>query len=327
MHRPILSRLAALGAACALLLPTLAAAAADNFPSRPIRFIVPLTQGSGSDTITRFVADLVGKDLGQPALVENRPGGDTVIAVQSLLNAPADGYSILMISPSSMVINPLVKDGLTYDPQRDIRPLMGAIRASAVIVTGAASPYKTFADLLAAARRKPHGVSLANYSYHYRLGGLQLQQMAGVDFNHIPYKGASQVQTDLMGGAVDAAMLDVGGALPLIRAGKLRALAVTTPSRHAELPSVPTVREAGVPNYELSVWVGFGVSSQTPEPIARKLEASLTKAVGTQAFRDFVARTAYAEVLGTPGKQFQAMIAGERVRYAQLVKTYDVSAR
>ncbi|AEI76847.1 extra-cytoplasmic solute receptor family protein 129 [Cupriavidus necator N-1] len=326
MKRSTLSRLLGLGLACAMLLPALPASAADNFPSRPLRFIVPLTQGSGSDTVTRFVAELVGKDLGQPAVVENRPGADTIIAVQSLLNAPADGYSILMISPSAMVINPLVNDKLPYDP-RDIRPLAAAIRASAVLVTGANSPYKSVADVLATARRKPHTVSLANYSYHYRLGGLQLQQMAGIDLNHIPYKGAAQVQTDLMGGAVDLALLDVGGALPLLRAGKLRPLAVTTRARHPELPDVPTVRESGVANYELSVWIGFGVSSKTPEPIAQKLEASLLKALGTPEFRNFAARTAYAEVLAEPGKQMRAMIASERVRYGELVKNYDVSAR
>ncbi|WP_340528677.1 Bug family tripartite tricarboxylate transporter substrate binding protein, partial [Cupriavidus necator] len=172
MKRSILSRVLGLGLACSLLLPALPVGAADNFPSRPLRFIVPLTQGSGSDTVTRVVAELVGKDLGQPAVVENRPGGDTVIAVQSLLNAPADGYSILMISPSAMVINPLVNDKLPYDP-REIRPLAAAIRASAVLVTGSQSPYKSFAHVVSAARKKPHALSIANYSYHYRLGALQ----------------------------------------------------------------------------------------------------------------------------------------------------------
>ncbi|BDB23944.1 tripartite tricarboxylate transporter substrate binding protein [Cupriavidus sp. P-10] len=318
-----LSRLLGFALACAMVLP---AGAADNFPSRPLRFIVPLTPGSASDSVTRYVAELVGKDLGQPAVVENRPGGDSVIAVQSLLNAPADGYSILMIAPTAMVINPLVNDKLPYDP-REIRPLAAAIRASAVLVTGVNSPYKTFADVAAAARKTPHTVSLANYSYHYRLGGLQLQQAAGIDLNHIPYKGAAQVQTDLMGGAVDLALLDVGGALPLLRAGKLRAIAVTSKARHPELPEVPTMRESGVANYELSVWIGFGVSSKTPEPVAQKLEAALLKALGTPEFRNFAARTAYAEVLADPGKKMSAMIASERGRYGQLVKTYDISAR
>ncbi len=330
MRRTFFTRMLALGLACAALVPAIVptpAGAADNYPSRPLRFIVPLTQGSGSDTVTRFVAERVGIALGQPAIVENRPGADTVIAIQSLLNAPADGYSVLMISPSAMVINPLVHDSLPYEPKRDIRPLAAAIRATSVLVTGPASPYRTFAELLAAAKRKPRSVSLANYSYHYRLGALQMQQMSGVEFNHIPYKGASQVQTDVMGGAVDAALLDLGGALPLIRAGKLRALAVTSKARHAELPNVPTIAESGVPGYELTVWIGFGVSSKTPEAVAAKLEAALLQAIRSPGFKTFANTTAYAEVLGLPGRQMSQMIDAERTRYGALVKTYDVSAR
>ncbi len=326
MRQSFITRILGLGLACAALAwgP---AGAADNYPSRPLRFIVPLTQGSGSDSVTRFVAERVGMALGQPAIVENRPGADTVIAVQSLLNAPADGYSVLMISPSAMVINPLVHASLPYEPKRDIRPLAAAIRATSVLVTGPASQYRSFVDLLAAARKTPRSVSLANYSYHYRLGGLQMQQMSGVEFNHIPYKGASQVQSDVMGGAVDAALLDLGGALPLIRAGKLRPLAVTSKARHPELASVPTVAESGIPGYELTVWIGFGVSSKTPEPIAAKLEAALLQAINSPAFKTFAATTAYADVLGLPGRQMSQMIDAERIRYGALVKTYDVSAR
>ena len=326
MKPSLLTRLSGLGLAFAMLLPTLAGAA-DSYPSRPLRFVVPLTQGSGSDTVTRFVAERTAKLLGQPAVVENRPGADTIIATQSVLTAPPDGYSVLMISPSSMVINPLVHDRLPYDPRRDLRPLAAAIRATSVLVTGPSSPYKTFSDFLSAARKAPNSVSLANYSYHYRLGVLQMQQMAGVEFNHVLYKGASQAQTDVMGGAVDAALLDLGGALPLIRAGKLRPLAVTTRARHPELPNVPTVAESGLPGYELTVWLGFAVSAKTPEPVVAKLEDALLKAIGSAEFKSFAAQTLYAGVLGMSGTEMSRMIEAERGRYASIVKTYDISVR
>ena len=326
MKPSLFTRLSGLGLIFAILLPA-PAGAADSYPSRPLRFVVPLTQGSGSDTVTRFVAERTGKLLGQPAVVENRPGADTIIATQSVLTAPPDGYSVLMISPSAMVINPLVHDHLPYDPKRDLRPLAAAIRATSVLVTGPSSPYKTFSDLLAGAKKAPNSVSLANYSYHYRLGALQMQQMSGVEFNHVLYKGASQAQTDVMGGAVDAALLDLGGALPLIRAGKLRPLAVTTRARHPELPNVPTVAESGLPGYELTVWVGFAVSATTPEPVVARLEDALLKAIGSDEFRSFAAQTLYAGVLGMPGKEMSRMIDAERGRYASIVKTYDVSAR
>jgi len=255
-----------LGIGLSLLVALFAATAvyADTFPSRPLRLIVPLTPGSGSDSVSRFMAERLGKELGQNVVVENKPGAETLIATQALLSAPADGYSLLMLSPTSMVINPLTKDKLPYDV-RDIRPLVSAIRATAVLVAGPASSYKNFKDVATAAGKQPKTVSFATYSSHYLLGALQLQQMANVEFNQVPYKGAAQVQTDLVGGAIDVALLDIGGALPLIRSGKLVPLATTGKARHPELPNVPTMNESGVAGYELTVWIGFGVLAKTPE--------------------------------------------------------------
>ncbi|MDE2453227.1 MAG: tripartite tricarboxylate transporter substrate binding protein, partial [Burkholderiales bacterium] len=297
-------------ALCAGLLcaTALQSAHAQPFPSRAIRFIVPIGAGSGSDTITRLAAKLVAAQLGQPAFVENRPGGDTIIAVQTLLNSPADGYSILMISPSSVVINPVVTEKLPYDAQRDIRPLTGALRSAAVLVTGSGSAFKNFGDVIAAARKSPKSVSMASYGQHYRLGGLMMQQMAGVEFNAVTYKSPAQVQTDLIGGTVDLALLDIGGALPLITAGKLRALAVTGRDRHPQLAAVPTVRESGLPNYDLYVWIGFGINAKTPEPVAQKLEAALLEAMNQPEFRTYVTQTAGADLFTVSGKDLTALI-------------------
>lgn len=312
----------------ALATPLSQAHAADAFPSRPVRFIVPLGPGSGSDTITRLVARLVTPELGgQSTFIENKPGGDAVLAVQSLLASPADGHSVLMLSPSSMVINPLINESLPYDAQKDLRPLATMLRSAAVLVTGAQSPYKTYAEAMAAARKSPKNVSMASYSNHYRIGALMLQQGAGVEFNYIPYKTPGQVQTDLMGGQVDLALLDIGGALPLIASGKVRPLAVTGKERHPKLANVPTVRESGQPNYDLYVWIGLGVAAKTPEPAVKTLEAALLKAMAQPEFKTYVTETAGAEVYTVGSKEMGEMIASESARYRALSKQVDLSPK
>jgi tripartite-type tricarboxylate transporter receptor subunit TctC len=293
------------------------------YPSKPLRFIVPLGPGSGSDNVTRLAARLAAAELGQPTFVENKPGADTVLAVQALLASPADGYSVMMLSPSSMVINPIIGENLPYDAQRDLRPLAGMLRSAAVLVTGSGSRFNSFADVAAAARKGPGSISWASYSQHYRLGALALQQTAGLEFNHVPYKSPSQVQTDLIGGAIDVALLDIGGAAPLIASGKLKALAVTSKDRHAKLPAVPTLRESGLADYDLYTWIGLGIASKTPESVAHTLELALLKATSQPEFRAFVTDTAGAEVLLVGGKELAALISTEVTRYRKFAKMLD----
>jgi tripartite-type tricarboxylate transporter receptor subunit TctC len=274
----------------------------------------------------RLVAKLASAELHQPTFVENKPGGDTVIGVQALLNAPADGYDVLMLSPSSVVINPVINPALTYNP-RDVRPVAGMLRSASLLVTGAGSPYKSFADVVSAARAKPRTVSIANYGHHYRFGALRIQKELGIEFNHVTYKSASQLQTDVIGGSVDLALADIGGVMPLIQAGKLRPLAITSRERLAQLPNVPTLRESGLPDYELYVWIGLGIHAKTPDAVARTLEAALLRAVEQPEFRTYVTQNAMAEVYPIPGKELSAVIAAETERYRQLVKEVDGAQR
>ncbi|RWA51819.1 ABC transporter substrate-binding protein [Cupriavidus sp. UYMSc13B] len=319
-----------LGLALAALLPGMTAVQtlhAETFPAHPLRFIVPLGPGSSSDTISRLVARLAAQELGQPIYVENKPGADSLLAVQALLSAPADGYSIMMLSPSSLVINPLIADSLPYDPARDLRPVAGMIRMVAVLVTGGGSRLHSVADVIAAARQAPRAVSMASYSAHYRLGALQMQQQAKVEFNHVPYKSAAPVQTDLAGGTVDVALMDIGGALPLIASGKLRALAVTGKERHAQLPAVPTVSESGLPNYDLYGWISLGVAARTPEPVAQAIEAAMLKVMKRPEFSTYVTQSAGAEVFAVPGKDISALVAAETARYRPFARQLQATQR
>jgi len=304
-------------------LATLSSAWADAFPSKPVRFIVPVGPGSGGDSITRFVAERTATLLGQPTFVENRPGSDQTIAAQTMLAAPADGYSVLLISPGSMVINPIVNKALSYDV-RDIQPLVGAARANVALVTGSHSKFGSVAELLAAARHAPATVSLANYGTTYRLGGLALQQQAQVRFNDVPYKGASQMLTDVIGGQIDAALTDLGAALPLIRSGKLRALAVASRERLAEAPEVPTLRESGLPDFDLTIWVGFAVSAKTPTPIAQKLQTVLLQVMAQPGLATMVAQSAHMEVMGQNSREFIAQITRDTERYRALAQSLDL---
>ncbi len=295
--------------------------------SNAIRMIVPLGPGSGADNTTRFFAPRLAAALSLPAVVENRPGADMLIAVQALLSAPADGQTILMITPSSVVINPVVMKDLPYDSQRDIRPLIALTRSESLLATGSGSRFKTLADALEAAKARPNAVSIANYGHYYRLGAIQLQRRAGVEFNHVAYKGAAQSANDLIGGNVDLSLTDIGGSLPLIRAGKMRPLATTGVKRNPDLPDTPTIAELGFPGYSQYVWIGFGVHAKTPEPAVKRLEAALQTIAASPEYKAFTQANGNPEIIALDGRQTAAWIGSEIARYRDLVKSLDSGAR
>lgn len=290
-----------------------------QYPSGTVRFVVPIGPGSSGDVLTRALAERFRPLSGQPAIVENRPGGDLVIATQNVLSSPPDGHSVLMVTTSVMILNPMYIKNLSYKAQ-DLRPVMQLTRHMATLVTSADSRYKTLADVLAAAREKPGTIGVATYGNYYRLGAMTLARRAGVTFNHVPYKGASQVLPDVVNGTVETALVDPGAATSLINAGKLRALAVTGTNRYASLPDVPTVAESGFPGYELYTFLGFAIHARTPEPVAQRLEELLMQAASQPDFREFVSRQGGAEFVGSSSRQFSDAIARETERYRELAR-------
>jgi tripartite-type tricarboxylate transporter receptor subunit TctC len=309
------------------LISTCLIAAAAAFPAvaqtdaaKPVRFIVPVPPGASADTMTRFFAESFQSVIGQPTVVENRPGGNLIIAVQNLLAAPADGSSVLLISPTTMVINPLYVKDLPYKPEQ-IRPLISLTRHVAAIVVAPNSKYKSLADLVAAAKAKPESVGMGTYSNHYRLGAVQFQRAAGVTFNQVPYKGAVQVNTDVAGGTLDAAVTDLAGALPMIQAGKLHVLAVTGSKRHSAMPNSPTISESGYPNYELMTFLGFGVDAKTPEATVKRLEAAMLKVIADPALRERIVKQSGAEIGGANATEFSEFIRREFTTYGELARS------
>ncbi len=322
MRRKVLAGIAA-GIATGLTTRT-GFAQAPAFPSKTVRFIVGLGPGSGADTGTRFVAERFGKMTGQSTVVENRTGGDQVIAVQALLQAPPDGHTLFYISPSPMVLTPLVNPSVPYEPLRDMRPVVYMGRGQAVIVTGANSRFKTLQDVISEARAKPETVRMSNYGHHYRIGGLSLQKATGAVFTHVAYKGAAQANNDVIAGDIDVAITDTGGAMPLIEGGKLRPLAVTGPNRHHFLPNVPTARELGV-DYELIVWTGFAVSSKVPDQIVQKLEEILLTIIKSPEYKEYNDKQGGGEIVAGSAAMLRALIEAETARYREMGKTMKLT--
>lgn len=304
--------------ALGLALPTLAQTEA-GYPSRPIRFIVPIAPGSSGDTLTRAVADQMRAGSGAATFVENRPGADMVVGAQNLIASPADGYSVMLVSSSTLIINPLMIKDLPYKVD-DLMPLANFVSIPAVLVAAPGNRFKTMGDLLEVARRQPGSVSIGVYGNSYRLGALDLARRAGVQFNLIPYKGAAQALSDVIGGSVDAILTDVGGAAAQVAGGKVRALALAADKRQGQLPGVPTVAESGVPGYTLTIFIGYAVHARTPAPIVAVLEAMLLKAMAQPELRELVLKQTGAEVAGTPRQEFTAMVAGEKLRLQEVVK-------
>jgi tripartite-type tricarboxylate transporter receptor subunit TctC len=321
MRRTVLNGIAA--GATALTLPRPSVAQGTGWPTKPVRFIVGLGPGSGADTGTRFIAERLGKLTGHAATVENRPGGDGVVAVQALLSAPADGHTLLYLSPSPMVLTPLLNKDIPYDPLRDIRPVAYLSRSYAVIVTGGNAKYRSLEEVLREARARPGMLKMSNYGHHYRIGGLLLQQVSGASFIHVSYKGAAQASNDVASGEIDIAITDTGGAIPLIKAGKLRPLAITGPTRHPFLPDVPSMKDLGL-DYVLQVWTGFGMSTKAPEALARAAQEQLIAIMKSPEYQTYNQNQAGAESVAEPGESLRQTILAETQRYRELGKTVNL---
>ncbi|MDO9403740.1 MAG: tripartite tricarboxylate transporter substrate binding protein [Polaromonas sp.] len=315
-RRTFLGAVLALPALWAFSAP--AAAQTGAFPNRPLRMIIPFGAGSGVDANGRFFAEQLARQLGQPVVVDNRPGADGAIGMVAVKNAPADGYTLLLASNSSLTVNPVVIKNLPYDPVKDFKPVSGLTRGMTVLVVPAGSPYNTLAELLAGMKKAPTPVAVGTYSSGYRLAVEGFADLAGVKFTNIPYKGAAPMFTDLIGNRLDWAMTDLIGAAELLRSGKLKAIAVTGDSRHEDFPAVPTVRESGPPafaGYANYTWASLSIRADTPEDVTARLADALQKTFTEAGTRDFLKRAKVELMPHTPAEQQQFQRAEtERLR-------------
>ena len=287
-RRGLLAAALAATTLAATVLPASAQTAA-GFPNKPIKILVPFTAGSGADTSSRYYGEALGKLLGQQVVVENRPGGSGVVAVQAVRAAPADGYTILMGSNSPAVVNAITMKDLPYDPFKHLRPLYGIAISPVAFAVKAESPYKTMADLVAASRSSKKALQLGNYSAGYQLVAAWLGTSTGLAVDHIPYKGGAQMMTDVVGGQLDVGVIDFTGTTELMKGGRVRVLAITAAQRDPKYPDIPTMKESGYPEFETGVWSAFFMRAETPDDIVEKLAAALHKAMTSEAGRAYQA--------------------------------------
>jgi tripartite-type tricarboxylate transporter receptor subunit TctC len=314
--------LAALAAALALAAP--AASQAQAFPAKPIRLVVTYPPGGGADLMARLVAPKMAESLGQPVVVENKPGASGQIGAAEVARAAPDGHTI-MLDASSFAVNPSLYAKLPYDPAKAFQPLAVLALYPNMLVVTPPYPPKDVKELVALARSKPGTVAFAssgNGSAQHLAGEL-FKQKAGVDMTHIPYKGGGPALNDVMGGQVPVFFANIASGLAHVKAGKLRALALTGGKRASSLPEVPTMAEAGVPGYEVYEWNAIFAPAGTPAPVVEKLAAAIAKAVQSPEVKDRVA-TLGGELAGYGPKEAEKFVREQTELWGKVVKAGNI---
>ena len=281
---------AALASAAAPFAQAQAQQATATYPSKPIHFVVPFPPGSGTDVGARFFARKLGELAGQPVIVENRAGANGFIAVKAVTSAPADGYTLLMGSNSTLATNVALFKQLPYDPVKDLAPVSTLMRSPIVLIVPANSPYKTLKDLIDAARTKPGQRTYASGSAAYQLMGELFADKAGIQLLNVPYKGAPDAVNATLSGQTDLGFSDITATMELLRGGKIRALAIASDQRLAGLPDVPTAQEQGIGGFSADTWTGVAVAANTPKPVVDKLAGMFMKILAMPETQEFYAK-------------------------------------
>lgn len=312
---------AALLGVVAAALPAAGAMAQPSFPNKPIRLVVPFPPGGGTDFIARTVAQKLADQNKWTVVIDNRPGAGGNLGVDAAAKAAPDGYTLVMGQTSNLAINPSLYAKLPYDPLKDLAPVALVTSAPIVMVASAKSPYKTFADVVAAAKANPDGITLgfSGNGTVAHLAGELAQNAAGIKLRHVPYKGASQAMTDLLGGQIDLYMSAIPTLIGQVRTGKLQPIMVTSKQRSTQLPQTPTLAESGYKNFEAITWFGLLAPAGTPAAIV----GQLNKAVNAALQQPDVAEKLRAEggdVLGGSAPEFASLLKAEVPRWAKIVK-------
>jgi tripartite-type tricarboxylate transporter receptor subunit TctC len=306
---------------CALVSAALFAfpAFAQEYPSRPVRLVVPFAAGGPNDIIARLVGGRLSDALGQPIVVENRPGAGGNIGTDFVARALPDGYTLLSAGPGSLIINPLL-GSVPYDTARDFAPVSLMASAPNVLVVHPSVPARSVKELIDLARARPRQLNYASGGTGStpHLSGALFAVMAGIDIVHVPYKGTGPASADLLGGQVQMAFFGIPPLLPHIKSGKLRALAVTGGRRSPELPEVPTVHEA-LPGYEVSPWYGLLAPAGTSRAIITRLNAEVARIVRSAEMKEKLALQGAEAAGGTP-EEYAAVIRADAATWARVIK-------
>jgi len=303
------------------LAAALPAARAQAFPDRPVRIVVPFAAGNTLDTALRLVAEAFKQNTGQPMLIDNKPGGSGIIAAQTVLAAPPDGYTLLLANTSMFTINPHTFAKLPYDPEKSFRPVTNFLGSAMVMAVNASVPASNLKEFIAWAKARPGKVSFASFtagnSSHF--SGVILNQRAGIDMVHVPFNGTPPAVQNLVGGQVDAAFLPLLAVKPHMDSGKVKVIAVTSPQRSPLMPGVGTFREQGFPDLEIYIWAAIVAPAATPEAVVGKLNTELVRILKSAEIKDKW-RTMDFETLPSTPEQFTRFAQADSRRWAEAVK-------
>jgi tripartite-type tricarboxylate transporter receptor subunit TctC len=307
-----------------LLLPALASA---QYPSRAIRVVVPFGAGGVADITTRSLAPKLSESLGQPVVIENKPSAGGIVAAEQVARAEPDGYTLFFTAASIVVLNPQLYKKLPYDPVKDFRMLAIITDLPVLMEVHPSVPAKTVAEFVAYAKQNPGKLNFgsAGTGGTTHLAGEMFRQMAGIDMVHVAYKGAGPALTDLLSGNIQLMFDTLGTALPPVKAGLLRPLAVSSAQRIPDLPDVPTMAEAGYPQYAVSVWYGVAAQSKLPDEIVQKLKASLDRALSDDTFRASLDKSGFAPLRPKSFADIEKFIDADRKLWAGVIKALNIS--
>jgi tripartite-type tricarboxylate transporter receptor subunit TctC len=330
--RKTLLRAALAGALAATLAtswgPALAqgSAAAGAFPNKPVKIIVPFTAGGLADNLARGIAQELGRDWGQPVVVENRPGANTIIAAQATAKSPADGYTLMLANDPTMSSNQYLYTKLPYDPAKDLVPVINVAETLEVLVAGPAFKGRSLADLVAQAKARPGEVSYGTYGLGSKahIDAEAFAKETGVKLMHVPYKGVADVVPALIGGQVQIAFTGVPPVVQVVKSGQLRAIAVAAPKRSAMLPDVPTFAEVGMPGFQSSAWFGLVAPAGTPRAVIDKVAADVGRVIVKPEFQARYITGVGLELLNQGPDAFEQFLKKDRASYASYIKELGV---
>ena len=319
MHR--IPRLAAAALAFSAL-----AAGAQGFPEKPITFVVPFAAGTATDQIARALGNAITAETKQSVVIDNKAGASGFIASQFVAKAPADGYTVLVTTNTTHAANEHLYKKLPYDPVKDFAPITGLGKGGQIMVVAPTFPAKTVAEFIALAKKEPGKYSFGSGSSSSRMAGELLQQMADIKLLHVPYKSNTLAVTDLMGGQIHMMITDTATGLPQVKAGKLRALGMSSAKRSPLAPEVPTIAEAGVKGYEMGYWFAAYAPAKTPPAVVAKLNELLVKAAKSESAKAAFYEPTGTEVFTTTPDGMAKFQTAESQKWGRIVKAAGIEA-
>jgi tripartite-type tricarboxylate transporter receptor subunit TctC len=314
-----------LAAGLSLLSTGSLAAPEAAWPQKAVHILVPAGTGGVADVRARFIAAKLQEDIGQPVVVENRAGAAGNIGTELGARSAPDGYTLVIVHQGTMVVNPQVYAKLAYDPLRDFMPLTRLGHGPLMLVVNPALPVHSVQDLVSLARTRRLSFGSPGVGTPPHLAVELLKRETGLEATHVPYRGGGQAASDLIAGHVDFEIEGLTVVMPHVKAGRLRAIAITSASRNAACPDVPTIREQGLPDYEYSGWIGIAVPAGTPEAIVRKVHDALARVMQTPAAREWFGAAAADPTPDTP-QQFAAVIRSESDKLGKVIRDAGIKA-